>query len=60
MNKPANNQTLRDVARGRAGRHTLEGRSRGAFSDSFTAAFLCPPKVYLLARSLATSRRVVW
>ena len=24
--KPANNQTLRAVARGRAGRHTLEGR----------------------------------
>ena len=30
--KPANNQTLRVVARGRAGRYTLEGRSRGAFS----------------------------
>ena len=28
----AHRTTLRAVARGRAGRHTLEGRSRGAFS----------------------------
>ena len=32
IGKACHNQTLRAVARGYAGRHTLEGRLRGAFS----------------------------